>query len=379
MKHSIKTTIIGVAFVILSPGVWAELPPIIDTHIHLNNGVGPRNQIDLPSRPDFEGAVDAAIVRMDRFGIRRSLLMPPPMPPAARAAYDIEALQFAVKKYPDRIFLLGGGGSLNALIQGTSADAVTEDIKQRFRARAEQIAASGAVAFGEIASHHLSLRRMGPQHAYEWSPPDHPLLLLLADLAAEKGMPIDLHLDLVPEDMERPDRPVFNPATPSHLKANLAGFERLLNHNRNARIIWAHAGTDPLGTRTPQIERALLTRHPNLYMSLRVGVGGTRPFVALDETLTLKPEWLALLQDFPDRFVLGSDFFHGAGGNIQRGPSEDGLENYGALLRQMPPDLADAIAHRNAENIFRMPPLMQGKPVESGSVSGTAKLGAALR
>ena len=32
---------------------------------------------------------------------------------------------------------------------------------------------------------------------------------------------------------------------------DVAAFERLLAHNRNARFVWAHAGTDSLGTRTP--------------------------------------------------------------------------------------------------------------------------------
>lgn len=354
--------IVGLVLVLSAPWALADLPFIIDAHAHLNNAAGPagpggpggrRPRASGPSGPDFSAQVEAAIGRMDRHGIRRVVLMPPPMPPGARTAYELDQLHFAVEKYPDRISLAGGGGSLNAMIQNTPADAVTDEIRQRFRAQAEQIVASGAVAFGEIAAHHLSMRRMGPQHAYENSPPDHPLLLLLADIAAEKGVPIDLHLDLVPEDMDLPGRPIFNPSTPAHLTANLAGFERLLDHNRKAMIIWAHAGTDPLGTRSPKIQRGLLTRHPNLYMSLRLSGGGPPPFLALDQSLTLKPEWLALLRDFPDRFVLGSDFFH-TPGDAQRGPGEEGFDNFSALLRQLPPELADAIAHGNAEKLYRL-------------------------
>lgn len=359
MKFRFPHYLAGLILLLSAPWACADLPFIIDAHAHLNNALVPgvggvRAHASGPQGPDFSGAVDAAIGRMDRHGIRQIVLMPPPMPPGARAAYELDQLHFAVEKYPGRVLLAGGGGSLNAMIQETPADAVTEEIKQRFRAQAEQIAAAGAVAFGEIAAHHLSLRRMGPRHAYEYSPPDHPLLLLLADIAAEKGIPIDLHLDLVPEDMDLPARPIFNPATPAHLKGNLTAFERLLDHNPKARIIWAHAGTDPLGTRMPQIQRELLKRHPNLYMSVRVSAGGPPPFFALDQSLTLKPQWLVLLRDFPDRFMLGSDFFHAAEG-VQRGPEEQGLENFGALLRQLPPDLADAIAHGNAEKLYHLP------------------------
>jgi hypothetical protein len=332
--------------VLTAPSGLAQVPGIIDTHNHIQNG-GPRGT-------DFRGSLDAALRRMDQFGIRRIIVMPPPMAAGTPGAYDIESYGFAKQAYARRILPGGGGGSLNAMIHTSAPDRVTDDVKKAFRTRAEQIVAAGAVAFGEIALHHLSLRPMGPQHPYEWTPPDHPLLMLLADIAAEKNIPLDLHMDLVPEDMNLPDRPVLNPTNPALLKANMAAFERLLAHNRGARIVWAHAGTDPLGTRTPQIQRELLSRNPNLFMSLRLSGAGPAPFFALGPDKKLKPFWLALLSDFPDRFVIGADFFHFPGTGSQRGPGEETLENYRATLVQMPPELAEAIAHGNAEKIYRL-------------------------
>jgi predicted TIM-barrel fold metal-dependent hydrolase len=316
----------------------AEVPPVIDTHFHIAPG------------SDLSSGVDAAIQAMDAHGVQRIVLMSQPRPSRARFVYDAPDLRFAAQKYPGRIFLAAGGGTLNAMILDTAPDAVTEDLKQRFKARAEQLAAD-AVAFGEIAAHHLSLRNMGPQHAYEAAPPDHPLLLVLADVAARHGMPIDLHLDLVPQDMELPQRPVFNPANPARLAGNLEAFERLLAHNSAAKIVWAHAGTDPLATRTPAVQRELLARHPNLYMSLRLARGGPAPVFALDETLKLKPAWLALLRDFPDRFVLGSDLMQTAAG-VQNGPDAGSLRHFRLFLEQLPPPLAEGISHRNAERIY---------------------------
>ena len=325
---------------------FAQSPGIIDTHGHIEN--------DGRRGTNFRGDLDAAIGRMDQFGIRRTIIMPPPMAAGTTGAYDIEAYGFAKQSYAGRILPGGGGGSLNAMIQTSAPDAVTDDLKKSFRARAEEIAAAGAVVFGEIAVHHLSLRPMGPKHPYEWTPPDHPLLMLLADIAAEKNIPMDLHMDLVPEDMNLPGRPVFNPSNPTLLKANMAAFERFLAHNRGARIVWAHAGTDPLGTRLPQIQRELLSRNHNLFMSLRLAATAPAPFIALDSARKLKPVWLALLRDFPDRFVIGTDYFHTSGGGSQRDPNEDALENYRATLAQLPPELAEAIAHGNAEKIYRL-------------------------
>jgi hypothetical protein len=240
------------------------------------------------------------------------------------------------------------------MIQTSAPDTVTDDIKKAFRTQAEQIVAAGAVVFGEIALHHMSLRIGGPQHPYESTPPNHPLLMLLADIAAEKNIPMDLHLDLVPEDMSLPDRPVFNPTNPTLLKANMAAFEGLIAHNRNARIVWAHAGTDPLGTRTPLIQRGLLSRNQNLFMSLRLSGAAPASFFALGPDKKLKPFWLALLRDFPDRFVIGTDFFHSLETRSHVGASEETLDNYRTALAQMPPGLAEAIAHRNAEKIYRL-------------------------
>ncbi len=336
---------IGLGALAAPPGL-AQLPVIIDTHGHIENG-GRRGT-------DFRSSLEAALGRMDQSGIRRIIIMPPPMATGTPGAYEIESYGFAKQAYAGRILLGGGGGSLNAMIQTSAPDTVTDDVKKAFRTRAEQIAAAGAVVFGEIALHHLSLRPMGPRHPYEWTPPDHPLLMLLADIAAEKNIPMDLHLDLVPEDMNLPDRPVFNQTNPAVLKANMAAFERLLAHNRGARIVWAHSGTDPLGTRTPQIQREMLSRNPNLFMSLRLGATAPPPFIALDPGKKLKPFWLALLRDFPDRFVIGTDFFHSPGSGVQRGPNEETLENYRATLAQMPPELAEAIGHGNAEKIYRL-------------------------
>lgn len=327
-------------------GVLAQTPLIIDTHAHLDNP-GPTQ--------NFRPYIDAAIRRMDAAGIRRSILLPPPQTFARGNNWELEAIRSARERFPDRIALAGGGGSLNGMIQDTPADAVTEAVRRKFRERAEELIVAGAVAFGEITAHHLSLSRMGPNHPYEWVPPDHPLLLLLADIAAEKGVPIDLHLDLVPEDMPLPARPIFNTGTtPAVLKANQPAFERLLAHNRKANIIWAHAGADMLWTRTVAVQAQLLERHPNLYMSLRLNNGGQPPVIALDRNLTIKPSWMNLLRRFPDRFVFGSDSFHAPEGARQRGPSDEGLETYRIVMSQLPQEVAEAIGHGNAERLFRL-------------------------
>ena len=99
---------------------------------------------------------------------------------------------------------------------------------------------------------------------FESTPPDHPLFLVLADIAADNDMPIDLHMEAVPQDMPTPPRFALRGPNPSNLKENISALERLLDHNPRPRIIWAHAGWDNTGERTVRLMRSLLAKHPNL-------------------------------------------------------------------------------------------------------------------
>lgn len=335
--------VLGLLAVMHGPA-QAEEVQFIDTHVHLEH---------LGSLSNFPAAAETGLADMARKGISFSILMPPPQAPTNKLIYDFEAFLPFVKQHPGKFGLMGGGGSLNPMIQRTDAGRVDENDKARFRAKTEEILSAGALGFGEIAIVHFSLPQMGEHHPYEAAPADHPLLFLLADIAAEKGVPIDIHFDVSPEDRPLPDR---LPASrnPGTLKENLSAFERLLAHNRDAKIVWAHAGTDPGLMRTPALCRRLLTAHPNLYMSLRTGRGQPAPSGAMTPDGMLKGPWLALIRDFPDRFTIGSDQFYPPFASGRRTPAE-GLDTLRALVDGLPPDLARKVAYENARRIYKLP------------------------
>lgn len=331
---------------ILSTGIgfgWAQTLPIIDTHAHFQT---------IPYK-ELEASYKTALATMDRYGIARTLLMPPPFSTVwPQSFYDIEDLLFTTKAHRDRFAVLGGS-TLNVMIHQTKADAVNDGIKEKFRQRAQEIVRLGAVGFGEISVLHVSIPAMGPTHAYEDAPADHPLLLLLSDIAAESDIPVDLHCDLVPEDMPLPEVLKANVLNPPVLKGNLPALERLLAHNRKTQIVWVHVGFEPLLTRGPERVRQLLTAHPNLSMSFRLNRGGPRPAAALAPDGKLKETWIALVAEFPDRFMLGSDAFYARSG-IARGSSEEGLNNMRSLVEQLPPDVAPKVASGNAIRLYRL-------------------------
>jgi len=323
----------------------------IDVHNHLLVHYGPPSSAQV----DCEGAAQVALAAMDRVGIARMFIMPPPFTPEHPNLYTYEELLGAVKNYPDRFSFLGGGGTLNVLIQqAVRGGTVTPALRGRFEKTAAAILSKGAIGFGELTAEHFSFDL---QHPYEWAPPDHPLFLLLSDIAGRHGVVIDLHMEAVPEDMPLPKvRKLHSPHNPGMLRENIQGLERLLAHNRSAKIIWAHAGWCNTGRRTPSLCAQLLGRHSNLYMSFKLRPDSMEETRPLTEDRRIKTEWLDLISAYPDRFLIGSDrFFVTPRANTRIGlPRREG-QGAERLLALLPLELAQKVGVENAVRIFKLP------------------------
>jgi hypothetical protein len=315
-----------------APALIPALSPYMDLHAHID-----------PHDPT--GAVEAAARSLKVQNAARIFLLTEPYPQDDPERYDVDIYLAAAKKYPDKLSVVGGGGSLNAMIMESArtGDAGPE-VLRKFRARAEELLREGAAGFGELTAEHLIQPSSGSKD-YESAPPDHPLFLLLSDIAAENAVPIDLHMEAVPREMPLPSD--LGPPNPSHLPANIPGFERLLQHNRKAKIIWAHAGADFTGYRTPDLCRQLLKAHSNLYMEIKYDpmTPGKNPVV---EDGKIKPEWLKLFEDFPDRFVIGSDQHYRP--NLAKGQPR--WEATVLILNQLPPGLRQKIGIDNVLHIY---------------------------
>jgi hypothetical protein len=123
-----------------------------------------------------------------------------------------------------------------------------------------------------------------------------------------------------------------------HAHSDDEAAEILFRHNPQAKVIWAHTG---FGLGTDRVAE-MLTKYPALWgeLSYRSGItgGGGR----------LTPEWRALFERYPDRFLLGSDTWID-----QRWASYgDIMAAYRAWLVQLPPEIAAKIARGNARALF---------------------------
>jgi len=305
--------------------------PFADVHTH-------------PEARDPAESVAAALRALPAENAALVVFLPPPFTASDADRFDAELLLPFLKDHADGLATLGGGGTLNPMIHEAvrSGDAGA-DVRRRFRERAEALLRAGAVGFGEMAAEHFP-----GATPYESAPPDHPLFLLLADVAAEHGVPIVLHMEAVAEPIPPPGG-LRSPPLPPLLTPNIDALERLLLHDRRARIVWAHAGADPTGHRTPALCRRLLAGHANLYMEVKVDPAkpGKNSPLPNGVRSRIDPEWLKLFQEFPDRFVIGTDQHY-----PEPASTPQRWEAAALLLNQLPADLQRMMGSENAARLY---------------------------
>ena len=150
-------------------------------------------------------------------------------------------------------------------------------------------------------------------------------------LAAEYDLPVLLHSNIT---SKRERNPLY-----------LQEVEEPLRNHPHVRFIWAHAGSSleihrhqtKMDFLLSTLER-LLGAYPNLYVDLSWSV--LKPYL-LDAGGKPDRRWLALVERYPDRFMLGSDVvghFDGLG---------DYLTAYNAFLDALPEAVARMVARDN--------------------------------
>jgi hypothetical protein len=125
-----------------------------------------------------------------------------------------------------------------------------------------------------------------------------------------------------------------------HAHADAIAVEELLRARPDITVLWAHAGL----TEPPETVQRVLDAHPNVWVELAlrtdVAPGGR-----------LDPRWRSLFEAYPDRFMIGTDTWIPS--QWTRLPSL--MSEVRTWLRQLPPDLAAAIAYTNAERLLTPP------------------------
>jgi hypothetical protein len=254
--------------------------PMIDAHEHM--GVG-----------NIWSSVDDLILQMDEAGIEKVVL------------FDGSGVLDAHSRYSDRIIPFI---QFDLYYPGYTAEnqetvtLVTTELERGF------------MGVGEV------LLRWRSQ--YRNIPADNPVMLEIADVAAQKGVPLNVH----------------------QKSQYLGEFERLLNHNENAIIIWAHSGNAQ-----PSVIRMMLENHKNLYADLSTLTPTFRKEYGGSWIILTKPDgsidsgWKALFEDFPDRFMFGGDKQDWGSSSFLK----EETEYFRRVLGQLDRGIAENIAYKN--------------------------------
>jgi predicted TIM-barrel fold metal-dependent hydrolase len=257
--------------------------------------------IDAHSHLSSAKAIDAYAAAMKRHNVTRVLLLGVGGVQKEDAAW----IAAAVRTYPDRV--------IAAL---PLPDPTDDGAAARLDA---ELAKSNARAIGEI-----HLRQLG-RRTIERDPSGAAFGKIL-EVAAKHGVPVVVHYELT--------------------DAATAALDRALAAHRKATVVLAHAGEGP-----PARVEGLLARNPNLLVDLS-GMHFQRKPALASETGPLEPAWKALIEKFPDRFLMGLDIW---APRLFEPAMLDRLFKWTRrVLGELKPDVALRVAYKNAAALFRL-------------------------
>ena len=182
------------------------------------------------------------------------------------------------------------------------------------------------VGIGEVLTRHDDLTRM----TYGRNSTANCIALdPVYKFAAKHNMPVWIHSDI--------GDPVNN--TPAFLYE----IEEAVKKHPQTKIVWCHIG-DTRGVNIPnlpEIAVRLLKTYPNLYYDLS--------WVVFDQIIAPNgkpdPIWVKIIEQFPNRFMIGTDKIGGFSDYKQT------IRRYDVLLDQLKPETAKKVA---SENMFEL-------------------------
>ena len=261
-----------------------------DAHVHLND--------------------PAAWVRlMDEAGIGRAVVF---------RGRDIDngGLLEAARRWPDRLipFLSVSPEHREFRRQWEAGDPFIAEIADSL------LGAGGFFGIGEISVSHFPGAGF-PEADFN---PNGDVTRALFAVAQRHDVPITLHVEVT----------------------RLRELEEVLEDFRDVTVIWAHGGYVPYF-----LAGRLLERHSNLMYELSARTWLRHPrspdYTILRNDTEVWPEWIALIDAMPDRFLVGTD------ASLRSLASDQSkIESVENLLEQLAPDVRRMLARENLDRIL---------------------------
>ena len=123
-----------------------------------------------------------------------------------------------------------------------------------------------------------------------------------------------------------------------HVHGGAAPIQSLRWQFPELKLLWAHGGM----VEPPEVIGPLLEGDDKLWVELSFRAAD------IDGGGWVKPAWRSLFVNYPDRFVIGSDTYVTSRWDNYR----ELIDEHRTWLAQLPKDVAEAIAYRNAARLF---------------------------
>lgn len=261
------------------------LVPFADAHVHLND---PALQLEL----------------MDRWGASHAVVFW-----GGRSSND--SVREAAQRHPGRLIPFASISPERTTYRPAwerDDPALLQDL--------DAMLSSGAFrGIGEISAAHFPSAGFGET---DFSPTG-PMMTGILELARKHKVPVLLHVETT----------------------RMGELGTLLERFRDVDVIWAHGGYTPLF-----LARRMLQRHPNLYYELSARTWPRHPrspdYTILRDGERVWPEWLQLIEEMPQRFLVGTDASH-------RSADSEAMKfaSVQAFLRQLRPPARELVARGN--------------------------------
>lgn len=292
-----------------TPGARAADVPIVDAH----------------SQVDHEVDLAKVIELMNRAGVVRTIL-------SARGRVTPEEMASFAARHPDRI---------TAAVRTKGWPYARNEAKY-YGDLQKQLAIPEFRAMAEVILWHAKKGGKAP----EW------IVSLKADqaqaalkAAIDRGWPFIAHYEFAAAGEARPRL--------------MAEFEAALTAHRGHPFVLIHMGQLPA-----EEARRLIAAHPNLYFLVSHSNSVTvprsqQPWINMFEGHRLAAPWKRLMLQHPDRFVLNFDnVFAEHWGDFYL----EQVKLWRGALKELPEDVAHAVAHGNAERLWCLPPAQLAAP-----------------
>jgi len=275
--------------------------------------------IDAHSQVDHEVEdLSLIIERMDEFNVRKTIL-------ATRGRRDRFAVADMADQYPGRIIpaVRSKGGNYSR-----NEDKYYRKVKKQFKDDRFR-------AVAEVLMYHAQKGdKAGQVSVY----PDDARVKAVLEPAVERGIPFVIHIEFA--SLAGSERTAFMDAMKA-LLAQYSGHPFLLIH---------------MGQLQPEEALPLLKQYSNFHLMTShadpVTVNeSSQPWTNMFKGESLKDEWKQLMKQYPKQFVFALD---NVWANHWQNTYGQHMRLWTKALAELPGDVAHAVAHGNAERLWKL-------------------------